>query len=248
MIIIPAVDIKNGKCVRLFQGRMDSETIFSDDPAAMAKRWDDQGAEIIHVVDLDGAVEKRPRNLNSIKKIIERVNADIQVGGGIRNEDTIKIYMDLGVKRVIIGTEAIRRPKFVHQACSTYPGRIVVGIDARNGWVAIEGWTETTRVKAVDLAGQFEDCGVAAINFTDIHRDGMQTGPNIEETRRLAEAVDIPVVASGGVSTIEDIIKLLPLESVGVVGVITGRALYSGSLSLKAALEAAGRHPNLSSK
>jgi len=237
MIIIPAVYIKNGKCVRLFQGRFDSETIFSDDPAAMAKRWENEGAEIIHVIDLDGAVEKSPKNLESIQRIIESVAAHIQVGGGIRTAETAKMYLDLGVKRVIIGTEAIKNPTFVKDACKAFPDQIVVGIDARDGLVAIEGWTETTRIKAVDLARRFEDCGVAAINFTDIHRDGMETGPNIEETRRMAEAVSIPVVASGGVSTIEDIKKLMPLEAVGVVGVITGRALYSGSLSLKAAIE-----------
>lgn len=237
MLIIPAVDIKNGKCVRLFQGRLDSETVFSDDPAAMAKRWENEGAEIIHVIDLDGAVEKSPKNLNSIQRIIESVEAYIQVGGGIRTEKTAKMYLDLGVKRVIIGTEAIKNPKFVKDACKAFPDQIVVGIDARDGLVAIEGWTETTRIKAVDLARRFEDCGVAAINFTDIHRDGMETGPNIEATRRIAEAVSIPVVASGGVSTIEDIKKLMPLEAAGVVGVITGRALYSGSLSLKAAIE-----------
>ncbi len=237
MLIIPAVDIKNGKCVRLFQGRLDSETVFSDDPAAMAKRWENEGAEIIHVIDLDGAVEKSPKNLNSIERIIESVEAYIQVGGGIRTAKTAKMYLDLGVKRVIIGTEAIKNPNFVKDACKAFPDQIVVGIDARDGLVAIEGWTETTRIKDVDLARRFEDCGVAAINFTDIHRDGMETGPNIEATRRIAEAVSIPVVASGGVSTIEDIKKLMPLEAVGVVGVITGRALYSGSLSLKAAIQ-----------
>jgi phosphoribosylformimino-5-aminoimidazole carboxamide ribotide isomerase len=237
MLIIPAVDIKNGKCVRLFQGRLDSETVFSDDPAAMAKRWENEGAEIIHVIDLDGAVEKSPKNLNSIERIIESVEAYIQVGGGIRTAKTAKMYLDLGVKRVIIGTEAIKNPNFVKDACKAFPDQIVVGIDARDGLVAIEGWTETTRIKDVDLARRFEDCGVAAINFTDIHRDGMETGPNIEATRRIAEAVSIPVVASGGVSTIEDIKKLMPLEAVGVVGVITGRALYSGSLSLKEAIE-----------
>jgi phosphoribosylformimino-5-aminoimidazole carboxamide ribotide isomerase len=237
MLIIPAVDIKNGKCVRLFQGRLDSETVFSDDPAAMAKRWENEGAEVIHVIDLDGAVEKSPKNLNSIERIIESVEAYIQVGGGIRTEKTAKMYLDLGVKRVIIGTEAIKNPNFVKDACKAFPDQIVVGIDARDGLVAIEGWTETTRIKDVDLARRFEDCGVAAINFTDIHRDGMETGPNIEATRRIAEAVSIPVVASGGVSTIEDIKKLMPLEAVGVVGVITGRALYSGSLSLKEAIE-----------
>lgn len=237
MDVIPAVDIKNGKCVRLFQGRMDSETVFSDDPAAMAKRWEDEGAEFIHVVDLDGAIEKSPQNLGSIRKIINSVDAHIQVGGGIRNERTIRMFLEIGVKRVIIGTEAIRNPKLVKDACKEFPGQIVVGIDARNGWVAIEGWTKTTQIKAVDLAIQFEDSGVAAINFTDIHRDGMQTGPNIEETRRLAEAVNIPVVASGGISSIEDIQNLMPLETVGVVGVIIGRALYSGRLKLKEAIE-----------
>ncbi|OEU65667.1 MAG: 1-(5-phosphoribosyl)-5-[(5-phosphoribosylamino)methylideneamino]imidazole-4-carboxamide isomerase [Desulfobacterales bacterium PC51MH44] len=239
MIIIPAVDIKNGKCVRLFQGRMDSETVFSDDPAAMAKKWEDEGAEIIHVIDLDGAVEKSPQNLNSIRKIIEGINTPIQIGGGIRNEKTIGMYLDLGVRRVIIGTEAIQNPRLVKDACRLFPDQIVVGIDARNGLVAIEGWTKTTQMRAVDLSKKFEDCGVAMINFTDIHRDGMQTGPNIDETRRLAEAVSIPVVASGGVSTIDDIKNLMPLKAVGVVGVITGRALYSGSLNLKEALEVA---------
>jgi len=239
MIIIPAVDIKNGKCVRLVQGHMNKETVFSHDPASMAVRWEKEGAGLIHIVDLDGAVGKKPKNLNSIKKIINSVKADIQVGGGIRNEDTIKMFIDLGVKKIIIGTEAIRNPNLVKNACKAFPGKIIVGIDARNGMAAIEGWTETTGVKAVDLAKQFEDCGVAAINFTDIHRDGMETGPNIEETRKLAESVSIPVVASGGVSTIEDIKNLLPLQEVGVMGVITGKALYSGSLDLKEAIETA---------
>jgi len=216
---------------------MDSETVFSNDPAAMAQRWEEEGAQIIHVVDLDGAFEKSPRNLDSIRKIIASVNAHIQVGGGIRNQETAEMYLDLGVKRVVVGTEAIKNPQFIKDACRSFPDQIVVGIDARDGLVAIEGWTETTQVKAVDLARQFEDCGVAAINFTDIYRDGMQTGPNVGATRRLAEAVSIPVVASGGVSTLEDIKNLLPLKAVGVVGVITGRALYSGTLSLKAAIE-----------
>ena len=161
----------------------------------------------------------------------------VQVGGGIRNETTVRMYLDLGAQRVVIGTEAIRNPQWVKNACKAFPDRIIVGIDARNGMVAIEGWTETTEISAVNLAKQFEDCGVAAINFTDIHRDGMQTGPNIIETRRLAEAVTIPVIASGGVSTIQDIKNLMPLEAIGVAGVITGRALYSGTLNLKEAIE-----------
>jgi len=237
MIIIPAVDIKNGKCVRLSQGRMDAEIIFSDNPSSMAKRWEEEGAEMIQVIDLDGAVEKSPQNINSIRKILERVNVPVQLGGGIRSEKTIAMYLNLGIKRVILGTEAIRNPKLVRDACKVFPGRIVVGIDSRKGLIAIEGWTKTTQVTSVDLAKQFEDCGIAAINFTDIHRDGMQTGSNIEETRRLAEAVSIPVIASGGVSTIDDIKNLMPLEKFGVVGVITGKALYSGTLCLKDAIE-----------
>jgi len=240
MIIIPAVDIKGGKCVRLEQGRMDAETIFADDPAVMAQKWDKAGAEIIHIIDLDGAVMKRPRNLAVIKKIVASVAARIQIGGGIRTRETIKMYLDSGVDRVIIGTETIRNPALVDDACGEFPDRIVVGIDARKGMVAIEGWTEDTQTRAVDLARRFENSGVAAINFTDIHRDGMQTGPNIEETRKMAESVSIPIIASGGVATLDDIKKLMPLESVGVSGVITGKALYSGSLDLKEAIACAG--------
>lgn len=236
MIIIPAVDIKDGKCVRLLQGRMDAETVFSDDPAAMADRWAKDGAGMIHLVDLNGAIEKIPKNQSQIKKIVETVDVPVQVGGGIRDIKTIEMYLDLGVDRVIIGTEAVRNPDLVREACRMFPERIVVGIDARNGLVAVEGWTETTNTKAIDLARKFEDSGVAAINFTDIHRDGMQTGPNIEETKRLAESVSIPVVASGGVSTIDDIKNLIPLEISGVTGVITGRALYEGTLNLKEAI------------
>lgn len=236
MLIIPAVDIRQGKCVRLLQGRKDAETVFSDDPAAMALRWAQTGARLIHVIDLDGAFDQRPKNLQVIQRIIATIEVPIQLGGGIRDMKTIREYMALGVGKVIIGTEAIRNPELVKRAAREFPGRIVVAIDARDGKVAIEGWTETTRVSAVDLAKKFEDCGVVAINFTDIHRDGMQSGPNIEQTRRLAEAVTIPIVASGGVSTLKDIENLLPLEAVGVTGVITGKALYSGSLDLGAAL------------
>lgn len=248
MIIIPAVDIKNSKCVRLLQGRMEDETVFSDDPAAMAQKWANAGAELIHVIDLDGAFERRPQNLEAVRNIINTVDTPIQLGGGIRDEHTVKMILDLGVQRVILGTEAIKNPQWVAQTARQYPGQVVVGIDARNGRVAIEGWTETTATLAVDLARRFEDCGVAAINFTDIHRDGMQTGPNLAETRRLAEAVNIPVVASGGISTIDDIKNLLPLMEVGVVGAITGKALYSGTLDFKQAMalvrSAAGQDEN----
>jgi len=237
MIIIPAVDIKSGKCVRLLQGRMDDETVYSDDPGAMAAKWAGLGARMIHVIDLDGAFSKSPQNMAPIRKILQAVNVPIQLGGGIRNEATVHQYLEMGVKRVIIGTEAIKKPAFVKKICRTHPQQVVVGIDARNGKVAIDGWTQTTRVDAIDLAREFEDCGVAAINFTDIQRDGMQSGPNLEATRRLAEAVSIPVVASGGVSSIKDVKNLLPLQASGVIGVIIGKALYSGALDLKAALD-----------
>ena len=237
MIIIPAVDIKNGKCVRLLQGRVDAETVYSDHPEAMASKWSRLGASLVHVVDLDGAFAKRPQNVRAIDKILRSVNVPIQLGGGIRDEKSVHLYLEMGVQRVIIGSEAIKKPGFVKKICKKYPGQIVIGIDARNGKVAIDGWTQTTRIEAVDLVREFEDCGAAAINFTDIQRDGMQTGPNLEATCRLAEATSIPVVASGGVSSIQDVINLLPLQEVGVVGIIIGKALYSGGLDLKEALD-----------
>ncbi|MGD8763303.1 MAG: 1-(5-phosphoribosyl)-5-[(5-phosphoribosylamino)methylideneamino]imidazole-4-carboxamide isomerase [Desulfobacteraceae bacterium] len=237
MLIIPAVDIKDGKCVRLLQGRMDQETVFADDPAAMAQKWAQAGAELIHVIDLNGAFAKSPQNIDAVRKILRHVHVPIQLGGGIRNQKTIEMYINMGVKRVILGSEAVRRPEFVDEACREFPNQIVLGIDARNGYVATDGWIHTTRVRAMDLAKQFENSGLAAINFTDIHRDGMQSGLNITEIQTLAEAIDIPVIASGGVSTIDDIHKLLPLESSGVVGVIVGKALYSGTLDFKTALK-----------
>ena len=240
MIIIPAVDIKDGKCVRLLQGRMDQETVFADDPAVMAQKWADAGAELIHVIDLNGAFAKCPQNIEAVRKILRHVHVPIQLGGGIRNQKTVEMYIDMGVKRVILGSEAVQRPEFVEEACRKFPGQIVLGIDARNGYVAIDGWIHTTRVHAMDLARQFENSGLAAINFTDIHRDGMQSGLNVKEIQVLAEAIEVPVIASGGVSTIDDIHKLLPLESAGVVGVIVGKALYSGTLDFKTALKISG--------
>jgi phosphoribosylformimino-5-aminoimidazole carboxamide ribotide isomerase len=239
MIIYPAIDLKNGKCVRLLQGRREDETVFSDDPAAVARQWTSAGAEYLHVVDLDGAFERAPRNNDSISAILKQVDVPVQLGGGIRNEASIRFYLDLGVQRVIIGTQALQDPEFVRDACRRYPRQIVIGIDARQGRVAIDGWTRTTDIEAGDLARRFEDCGAAAIVFTDIQRDGMLFGPNIEATRRVAEAVSIPVIASGGVSGLQDIFNLMALESVGVQGIITGKALYSGTLKLEAALEAA---------
>lgn len=243
MQIIPAVDIKDGRCVRLLQGRKDSETVFSDDPAAMAVRWESEGAGLLHVVDLDGAFEKKPKNLEAIRRIVEQIQIPIQLGGGIRSLDTVDMYLDLGVSRVILGSGAVADPSIVRNACERHPRRIVVGIDARDGMVATEGWTETTACNAVDLARSFEGYGLAGIVFTDIKRDGMQKGVNIEATRRLAEAVSIPIIASGGVSGLADIEQLLPLEDVGVSGVITGRALYAGTLDLREAIRLATQSP-----
>jgi phosphoribosylformimino-5-aminoimidazole carboxamide ribotide isomerase len=221
---------------------MHDETVYSDDPRAMASKWTRLGAQLVHVIDLDGAFAKTPQNTGSIRKILQALKVPIQLGGGIRTEESVHMYLEMGVQRVIIGTGAIKKPEFVKKVCKTYPGQIVVGIDARNGKVAIDGWTQTTRIEAVELAKEFEDCGVAAINFTDIHRDGMQTGPNLDATLELAEAVSIPVVASGGVSSIEDIKNLLPLETAGVSGVIIGKALYSGKLDLREALDLTGQN------
>ncbi len=237
MLIIPAVDIKGGRCVRLLQGREEDETVFSNDPSRMALKWEEEGAELLHVIDLDGAFRKTPQNIEAIQKIVDRVKAPVQLGGGIRDIDTIKMYLDMGISRVILGTEALRNPDLVYEALRLFPGQIIVGIDARDGFVAIEGWTETTKIRSVDLARRFEGCGLAAIIFTDIHRDGMQTGTNIKETERLAESVSIPIIASGGVSNIDDIKQLLSLKSSGVIGVIVGRALYSGTLNLKESLK-----------
>ncbi len=237
MLIIPAVDIKGGQCVRLLQGREDSETVFGDDPSAMAARWEAEGAQLLHVIDLDGAFNKSPQNIEAIERIVDSVDIPIQLGGGIRNMETVSMFLNLGVRRVILGTEAIRDPGLVEQACEAFPGQIIVGIDARKGMVAIEGWTETTEREAIEVARRFEGLGLAGIVFTDIHKDGMQSGPNIEEIKKIAESVSTPIIASGGVNDINDIKALAELEPVGVVGVITGRALYEGSLVLKDALE-----------
>jgi len=215
---------------------MEDTTQYSDDPLKMARRWELEGATLIHVVDLDGAFAKQVKNFQTVQDILAGINVPIQVGGGIRDLKTIGMYVDAGVSKVIIGSEALYNPGLVKDACKRFQGKIVVGIDARDGMVAVEGWSRTSETRAVDLAKEFESCGVAAINFTDIHRDGMQTGPNIEETAALAEAVSIPIVASGGVSSIQDIKNLLEIEEKGVTGVITGRALYEGSLDLKEAI------------
>ncbi len=235
MLIIPAIDIKQGRCVRLQQGNMDLETKYSDNPYEIALKWESSGAELIHIIDLDGAFNKKTINHEIIKHIAQNINTPIQVGGGIRNEDTIQMYLDLGVNRVIIGSEALYNPDFVVKICEKYPDKIVVGIDAKDGMVAVEGWSKISDVTAVELAKTYESKGVAAIIFTDIKRDGMQTGPNIEATNLLAKAVNIPVIASGGVSSITDIKELLKYKE--IFGVVTGRALYEGKLDLKEAIK-----------
>lgn len=236
MLVIPAIDLKEGKCVRLEQGLMDKDTVFNDNPAAQARAWQDQGAELLHIVDLDGAFAGEPKNKMAIEAILGAITIPAQLGGGIRDIETIEAYLSLGLSRVIIGTAAQRNPELVKEACARFPGRIVVGIDAKNGMVAVQGWAEVTDITAVDLARKFEDCGVAAIIYTDISRDGMLQGPNLEATKALAEAVSIPVIASGGVSSLKDIENLMAIEKSGVTGVITGKAVYTGAIKLAEAV------------
>jgi phosphoribosylformimino-5-aminoimidazole carboxamide ribotide isomerase len=236
MLIIPAIDLKEGKCVRLEQGLMDKATVYSDDPATTARHWESQGAELLHVVDLNGAFAGVPKNLNAIKAIRKAIRIPIEVGGGIRDLETIETLIGIGIDRIILGTAAIENPAFVREACEKFPGRIIVGIDAKEGLVAIKGWAEVTKVNAVDLAKQMQDYGVIAIIYTDIKRDGMLSGPNIEATKALAKALHIPVIASGGVHTMKDIENLLAIRHAGVSGVITGKAIYSGSLNLREAI------------
>ncbi len=236
MIVIPAIDLKNGACVRLEQGLMERDTVYSDDPAAQALIWQQQGGELLHIVDLDGAFAGEPKNRAAIEAIVAALDIPTELGGGIRDMATIEAYLGMGVGRVILGTVAKENPAFVAEACKAFPGQIVVGIDASNGMVAVRGWADVTQKRAIDLALELEDCGVAAIIYTDIARDGMMAGPNIAETRALAEAIAIPVIASGGVSSLDDIRNLLAIEDSGVCGVITGKAIYSGALDLAEAV------------
>jgi phosphoribosylformimino-5-aminoimidazole carboxamide ribotide isomerase len=236
MIVIPAIDLKDGRCVRLEQGVMERDTVFCDNPAVQALEWQRQGAELLHIVDLNGAFDGMPRNRASIEEIVKAVTIPTQLGGGIRDLPTITTYLEMGIGRVILGTVAQKNPELVKEACRLFPGRIVVGIDAKKGMVAVQGWAEVTDIRAVDLAKKFEGYGVAAIIYTDISRDGMLSGPNIDATRRLAESVGIPIIASGGVSTLKDIEDLMAIEAYGVVGVITGKAVYTGAIKLAEAL------------
>ncbi|MFT4561391.1 MAG: phosphoribosylformimino-5-aminoimidazole carboxamide ribotide isomerase [Gammaproteobacteria bacterium] len=233
MLIIPAIDIKSGKCVRLKQGRMADETIYSDDPLAVAARWVDAGARRLHIVDLDGAVTGAPVNSEVIHRIAERFpDVPIQVGGGIRDENSIQTYLDAGVRYVILGTKAATSPHFVSDVAVEFPGHIIVGLDVRQGKVAIEGWSKLSRHNAIDLAQKFEQDGVAAIVFTDINRDGMMDGLNIDATVAFARELAIPVIASGGVTNLDDIRSLCSVEDEGVSAAITGRAIYEGTIDL----------------
>jgi phosphoribosylformimino-5-aminoimidazole carboxamide ribotide isomerase len=237
MLLIPAIDLKDGHCVRLKQGDMEQSTTFSEDPAVMARKWVDKGARRLHLVDLNGAFAGHPRNEQAIRKILKEVGSevDVQLGGGIRDLDTIERYLDAGLRFVIIGTAAVKNPGFLQDACTAFGGHIIVGLDAKDGKVATDGWSKLTRHEVVDLGKKFEDYGVEAIIYTDIGRDGMLSGINIEATVKLAQALTIPVIASGGLSSMADIEKLCAVESEGIEGVICGRAIYTGDLDFEAA-------------
>jgi len=232
MLIIPAIDLKDGKCVRLEQGVMDKATVYAEDPAEMARHWLEQGARRLHVVDLNGAHAGKPRNEDVIRKLVAAVGdkLPIQLGGGIRDLDTIERYLDDGVSYVIIGTAAVKTPGFLHDACGAFPGHVMVALDARDGKVAVDGWSKLTRHDVIDLAKKFEEYGAEAIIYTDIGRDGMLTGVNIEATVTLARALTTPIIASGGVSDLKDVEALCGVAHEGIVGAITGRALYRGTL------------------
>ena len=237
MLLIPAIDLKDGHCVRLKQGDMDQSTTFGEDPAVMARKWVNMGARRLHLVDLNGAFAGQPKNEAAIRKILKEVGGeiDVQLGGGIRDLDTIERYLDAGLRYVIIGTAAVKNPGFLQDACTAFGGHIIVGLDARDGKVATDGWSKLTRHEVVDLGKKFEDYGVESIIYTDIGRDGMLTGINVEATVKLAQALSIPVIASGGLSNMADIEALCAVENDGVEGVICGRAIYSGDLDFEAA-------------
>jgi phosphoribosylformimino-5-aminoimidazole carboxamide ribotide isomerase len=240
MDVIPAIDLLDGKCVRLYQGDYAQSQVFDENPAAVAQQWVEQGATWLHLVDLDGAKAGHPVNQGAIATIVRSTPVPVQVGGGLRDRQSVADLLSLGVRRVILGTIAVEQPELVGELCQEFPGQIVVGIDARNGKVATRGWLETSEVEAVTLAQQMAERGAAAIIYTDIHRDGTLQGPNREALRELAGAIEIPVIASGGVSSITDLLNLLALEPLGVTGVIVGKALYTGDVSLREAVKAIG--------
>lgn len=236
MILFPAIDLKEGRCVRLVQGDMNRATVFNDDPAAQALQFVEQGFSYLHVVDLDGAFAGKPMNAAAVENILSRLSIPVQLGGGIRDMATVEGWLDKGISRVIIGTAAVRDPAFVREAARRFPGQVAVGIDARDGKVAVEGWAETSEMTAIDLGRRFEDAGVAAIIFTDIARDGLVQGLNIETTLELARAVAIPVIASGGLASINDVKRLMEPDCAILEGAITGRALYDGRLDPQEAM------------
>ncbi|HBB36146.1 MAG TPA: 1-(5-phosphoribosyl)-5-[(5-phosphoribosylamino)methylideneamino]imidazole-4-carboxamide isomerase [Cyanobacteria bacterium UBA8803] len=240
MDVIPAIDLLAGRCVRLYQGDYARSQVFSNNPVDVARQWFDQGATRLHVVDLDGAKAGQPINTKTIEAIVRAVPMSVQVGGGLRNRGGVAQLLDIGVQQVILGTAAVEDHPLVEQLCAEFPGKIMVGIDARNGRVATRGWLETSEILAVDLAGQMAQLGVAAIIYTDIHRDGTLSGPNRDALRELAQGLSIPTIASGGVSSITDLLSLLALEPLGVTGAIVGRALYTGDICLKEAIQAVG--------
>ncbi len=235
--LIPAIDLKGGHCVRLKQGRMEDATDYGDDPAAMAIHWQSLGATRLHVVDLDGAFAGKPENRNAIRGICARLSIPVQLGGGLRDLKTIEDTLNLGVGRVILGSATVSNPQLVTDACTAFPGQICVGIDAKDGMVAVHGWDDVTGTTAIDLARHFEDAGVAAIIYTDIARDGMLSGPNIEETLKLAQSISIPVIVSGGISQLEDVKACVRCADDGICGAITGRAIYEGTLDFTKAME-----------
>jgi phosphoribosylformimino-5-aminoimidazole carboxamide ribotide isomerase len=236
LLIIPAIDLKDGKCVRLRQGRMDKATVFSDDPTATARRWVDAGARRLHIVDLNGAMAGEPVNAAAVEEIVRAFpDLPVQVGGGIRDQETIQAYLDCGVRYIILGTKAVNAPHFVSDVCAEFPGRIFVGLDAKEGKVAIDGWSKLSGHDVIDLAKRYQNEGVEAIVYTDIGRDGMMTGVNVDATKRLAESISIPVIASGGINSLEDIKGVCDMEDSGVTGVIVGRALYEGTFEFAAA-------------
>ncbi|HOK06671.1 MAG TPA: 1-(5-phosphoribosyl)-5-[(5-phosphoribosylamino)methylideneamino]imidazole-4-carboxamide isomerase [Syntrophales bacterium] len=244
MIVIPAIDLRQGRCVRLAQGDFSRVTVYGEDPAAMARHWRDKGAERLHVVDLDGSLAGAPRNAEAVSAIVGAVDIPVEVGGGIRDLETVRFYLGLGVRWVILGTAALRDEAFVREACDLYPDQVILGIDAKGGQIAVSAWTEEGGATVFDLAERYGDCPIAAIVYTDIRRDGMETGVNIEATGELARRTHIPVIASGGVAGLGDIERLLPLETEGVIGVIVGRALYTGALDLTEAVRVTKRAEN----
>ena len=240
MEVIPAIDLLGGNCVRLYQGDYGQSEVFGEDPVTMAKKWQDQGATRLHLVDLDGAKTGEPINLKAIENIVGALDIPIQVGGGLRDRSRVAQLLSLGVRSAILGTIAVEKPELVGELCAEFPGQIIIGIDARNGKVATKGWLETSEVEAVELAQRMAKLGAAAIIYTDIYRDGTLQGPNLDALRDLCTHIDIPVIASGGVSSVTDLLSLLGLEAIGVTGAIVGRAIYTGDVVLKEAIRAVG--------